>query len=129
MSEKTIDISKVSTTGIVGGSASAKTVTRDQLLTDIRSGRRLERVVDSIKHFLEMQVGKIEETLAQCDAAVENERLLQQRLAEFEKEKHQWQQTRMSEIERLSSAGDELTKAWEQLEVERRKFLDSKRQR
>jgi len=129
MSEKTIDISKTTTAEVAGGSSSAKTVTRDQLLTDIRSGRRLERVVDSVKHFLEMQVGKIEETLAQCDAAVENERLLQQRLAEFEKEKHQWQQTRMSEIERLSAAGDELTKAWEQLEGERRKFLDSKTQK
>ena len=126
MSDKTIDITKISTTEVVGSSSPAKTVTRDQLLTDIRSGRRLERVVDSIKSFLEMQVGKIEQTLAQCEAAVEKERLLQQRLAEFENEKHQWQQTRMSEIERLSAASDELAKAWGQLEVERRKCLDSK---
>ena len=129
MSEKTIDISKITKTEVAVGSSSAKTVTRDQLLTDIRSGRRLERVVDSIKHFLEAQVGKIEQTLAQCDAAVENDRLLQQRLAEFEKEKHEWNQMRMSEIERLSAAGDELAKAWGQLEVERRKFLDSKTQK
>ena len=113
-------------TEIAGGTSPAKVISRDQLLTDIRSGRRLERVVDSVKLFLEMQVDKIEQTLGQCEAAVENERQLQKRLAEFEKEKHQWNQTRMSEIERLSVAGDELAKAWAQLEVERRQFLDSR---
>ena len=126
MSEKTIDTLKTSMTEIAGGTSPAKVISRDQLLTDIRSGRRLERVVDSVKLFLEMQVDKIEQTLGQCEAAVENERQLQKRLAEFEKEKHQWNQTRMSEIERLSAAGDELSKAWAQLEVERRQFLDSK---
>ena len=127
MSDKTIDTLNISTTEIAGGLSPVKAVSRDLLLADIRSGRRLERVVDSIKLFLEIQVDKIEQTLGQCEAAVENERQLQKRLAEFEKEKHQWNQTRMSEIERLSAAGDELTKAWTQLEVERRQFLDSKK--
>ena len=127
MSDKTIDTLNISTTEIAGGSSPVKAVSRDLLLADIRSGRRLERVVDSIKLFLEIQVDKIEQTLGQCEAAVENERQLQKRLAEFEKEKHQWNQIRMSEIERLSAAGDELTKAWTQLEVERRQFLDSKK--
>lgn len=127
MSDKTIDTLNISTTEIAGGLSPVKAVSRDLLLADIRSGRRLERVVDSIKLFLEIQVDKFEQTLAQCEAAVENERQLQKRLAEFEKEKHQWNQTRMSEIERLSAAGDELTKAWTQLEVERRQFLDSKK--
>ena len=126
MSDITIDTLENSPAETAGEPAPAKTATRDQLLTDIRSGRRLERVIESVKLFLAMQVDKVEQTLAQCDAAVEKERSLQMRLAEFEKEKHQWNQTRMLEIERLSAAGDELAKAWAQLEVERRQVLDSK---
>jgi len=104
----------------------AKGVARDQLLSDIRSGRRLERIVESIRHFLEMQVSKVEDTLVQCEAAVENDRRLHQKMAEFQQEKHQWNETRKLEVQRLSAAGDELAKAWEQLEAERRKFVDSK---
>lgn len=99
---------------------------RDQMLADIRSGRRLERLVDNIKHFLENQVAKIDQTLAGCEAAVDNDRRFQKRLAEFQEEKHKWAKTREAEITRLSIAGDELAKAWTQLEGERRKFLDSK---
>ena len=61
-----------------------------------------------------------------CEAAVESERQLQERLAKFEEEKHQWNKTREAEIASLSTAGDELAKAWAQLETERRQFLDSK---
>lgn len=104
----------------------AKGVSRDQLLSDIRSGRRLERIVESIRHFLEMQVSKVEHTLAQCEAAVENDRRVHQKMAEFQQEKHKWNETRRLEVERLSAASDELAKAWEQLETERRQFLDSK---
>ena len=126
MSDTTIENSKVTTADPSLAIPQEKPISRDQQLADIRSGRRLERVVDSIKHFLEMQVTKIEQTLAGCEAAVENDRRLQQRQAEFQEEKHQWAKTREIEITRLSIAGDELAKAWAQLETERRKFLDSK---
>lgn len=126
MSNNPIDSSNIAAEA-TNVSVPAKTISRDHLLADIRSGRRLERVVDNIKQFLDMQVDKVEHTLGQCEATIEKDRMLQKRLAEFEKEKHQWSQTRMFEIERLSAAGDELAKAWAQLENERRQFLDSKR--
>ena len=99
---------------------------RDQMLADIRSGRRLERVVESIRSFLDVQVEKVDQTLASCEAAVQKDKQLRKRLAEFQEEKHQWDQIREAEIARLSITGDELAKAWIQLETERRKFLDSK---
>ena len=99
---------------------------RDQMLADIRTGRRLERVVESIKRFLEVQVEKVDQTIISCEAAVREDRRLRKRLAEFQEEKHQWDQNREAEIARLSIASDELAKAWAQLETERRKFLDSK---
>ena len=126
MSDTTIANSIVPTAEPSLARQQEKPVLRDELLADIRSGRRLERIVDSIKHFLDMQVAKIDQTLAGCKAAVENDQRLQQRLAEFQEEKHQWAKTREAEIARLSIAGDELTKAWTQLETERRQFLDTK---
>ena len=126
MSDTTIVNSKVTTAEPSLANPQEKPVSRDQMLAEIRSGRRVERIVVNIKHFLEMQVARIDQTLTGCEAAVENDRRLQQRLAEFEEEKHQWAKTREAEIARLSIAGDELAKAWAQLETERRQFLDSK---
>jgi hypothetical protein len=107
-------------------SAAGDGISRDQVLADIRSGRRLEKIVASIRNFLEIQVSRVEETIEQCEAAVENDIRIQERLAEFEKEKRAWDETRKLEIARLSAAGDELSKAWEKLESDRRQFLDSK---
>jgi len=126
MSDSTIVHSKVTTSESSPAKTQGEPVARDQMLADIRSGRRLERLVDNIKHFLENQVAKIDQTLAGCEAAVDSDRRFQQRLAEFQEEKHQWAKTREAEIARLTIAGDELTKAWEQLENERRNFIDSK---
>lgn len=107
------------------GASEAK-VSRDQMLVDIRSGRRLERIVASIQNFLEMQVSKVDDTISQCEMAVENDIRVQARLADFEQEKRAWDENRKQEITRLSQASDELAKAWEKLETERRQFLDSK---
>ena len=129
MSDPTIVNSKVKTAAASSAIPQEMPEARDEMLSGIRSGRRLERVVDNIKHFLETQVLKIEQTLAGCEAAVANEGRIQQRLAEFQEEKHNWAKTREAEIARLSIAGDELAKAWAQLETERRQFLDSKTSR
>ena len=102
---------------------------RDQMLVDIRSGRRLDRIVASIQNFLEMQVSRVEDTISQCEAAVENDIRIQERMAKFEKEKRAWDESRKQEIARLSQASDELAKAWEKLETERRQFLDLKTNR
>jgi hypothetical protein len=99
---------------------------RDQVLSDIRAGRRLERITSSVQNFLETQVAKIDEALEQCEAAVENDRLVRDRLAAFEKEKREWETARNAELKRLSVASDELAKAWEKLETDRRSLADKK---
>lgn len=106
--------------------APAAETSRDQMLVDLRSGRRLDRIVASIQNFLEMQVSRVEDTIAQCEAAVENDIRVQERMAKFEKEKREWDESRKQEIARLSQASDELAKAWEKLETERRQFVDLK---
>jgi len=99
---------------------------RDQVLSDIRAGRRLERITSSVQSFLEVQVSKVNAALEQCEAAVKNDRLVADRLADFEKEKRVWESARDTEIKRLSVASDELAKAWTQLETERRSLADKK---
>jgi hypothetical protein len=112
-----------------GSTAPETENSRDQMLVDIRSGRRLDRIVASIQNFLEMQVSRVEDTISQCEAAVENDIRIQERMAKFEKEKRAWDESRKQEIARLSQASDELAKAWEKLETERRQFLDLKTNR
>lgn len=114
---------------LTDGLSQVKVEALDQMLSDIRSGRRLERIVDSIKHFLDIQVSNVEQVLKQCEAAVDNDRRLKKLFVDFEKEKHQWSQARQAEIERLSIAGDKLIQGWVDLEAERRQFLDFKSQK
>lgn len=91
----------------------------DQTLTEIRSGRRLERVVSSIESFLTSQVARLDKAIEECNAAVENDNIVKRILADFEKEKAAWDECRQREILRLQRAGEELIKGWEQLEIER----------
>ena len=95
-----------------------------QTLNEIRAGRRLEKIVSSIESFLNSQVARIDAALEQCNQAVENDKVLQRILADFELEKQEWEVGRQQEIHRLQAAGEDLIRGWEQLESERRKFLD-----
>ena len=99
---------------------------RDQVLTDIRSGRRLDKIVSSIENFLSNQVSKLEQALADCEQAVENDRIVQEILDRHEREKEAWEQARQMELERLNAAGEELARAWEKLEEERRNWLENR---
>jgi hypothetical protein len=96
----------------------------DRTLVEIRSGRRLEKIVSSIQSFLLSQVTRLETALEECSRAVENDRIVQQILADFESEKQAWEVNRQAEILRLTAAGEELIRGWEQLENERRKWSD-----
>ena len=93
----------------------------DRTLTEIRSGRRLEKIVDSIENFLNSQITRLEKAMAECNASIENDRIVQRILSEFEVEKAAWEESRQAEILRLQAAGEELVKGWEKLEDERRK--------
>jgi hypothetical protein len=102
------------------GSGSTAT-SLDRTLTEIRSGRRLEKIVKSIESFLHSQITRLEKAMAECNQSIENDRIVQRILAEFELEKAAWEESRQAEILRLQLAGEELIKGWEKLEEERRK--------
>ena len=93
----------------------------ERTLAEIRSGRRLEKIVASIQSFLNSQVARLDKSIAECNRAIENDRIVQNILADFETEKLAWEKDRQAEIARLQAAGEELIKGWEQLESERRK--------
>lgn len=99
---------------------------RDQVLNEIRSGRRLEKIVGSIESFLNHQIEKLEQAVAECEAAAENDRIVKEILKRHEEEKKLWEEERQAETLRLSHAGEELIKAWDKLEDERRHWLDSR---
>lgn len=101
--------------------------TLDRTLTEIRSGRRLEKIVSSIEGFLVSQVTRLDAALEECHRAVENDKIVQRILADFELDKKTWEADRQAEIERLSAAGEELIRGWEQLEDERRKWADQRK--
>ena len=102
-----------------GGESDSQSL--DRTLTEIRSGRRLEKIVASIESFLNSQVARLEKAIDECNQAVENDKIVQRILAEFEVEKAEWEESRQQEMLRLQAAGEELIKGWEQLEDERRK--------
>jgi hypothetical protein len=98
----------------------------DRTLTEIRSGRRLQKIVSSIESFLLSQVTRLNNALEECNQAVENDKIVQRILAEFEKEKQAWEANRQAEILRLHEAGEELIRGWDQLDEERRKWSDER---
>ena len=97
-----------------------------RVLTEIRSGRRLEKIAASVESFLENQIARIEKALAEVEQAAENDRIVQKILADFEDEKAAWEQERQAEIERLSRAGEDLIAAWDKLEAEKKAWLDGR---
>ncbi len=98
----------------------------DRTLTEIRSGRRLQKIVSSIESFLLSQVTRLNVALEECDQAVENDRIVQRILTDFKKEKQAWEANRQAEILRLHEAGEELIRGWDRLEEERRKWSDER---
>lgn len=106
---------------------SSQTVDRDQVLTEIRSSRRLEKIVSSIENFLNHQVERLGQAMEACERAAENDKIVKEILKRHEDEKRLWEEERQAEMIRLSKAGDELVKAWEQLEEERRNWLENRK--
>lgn len=98
----------------------------DQTLTEIRSGRRLESIVASIESFLDGQIGRLELAINECQKAVENDKIVQRILADFELEKQAWEENRQAEIVRLQASGAKLINGWEKLENERRNFWEER---
>jgi hypothetical protein len=98
----------------------------DRTLTEIRSGRRLEKIAASIQSFLESQFSRLESALIDVQSAEENDKILQRILADFEKEKRTWEEQRQAEILRLQNASEQLISGWQQLEDERRKWMDER---
>ncbi len=98
----------------------------DRTLTEIRSGRRLEKIVTSIENFLHNQILRLDKALDEFRLAQNNEKILQKILKDFETEKLQWDEARNSEILRLSDASEKLIEGWQQLEDERRNWLDER---
>lgn len=101
--------------------------TRDKILNEIRSGRRLDKIVSSIENFLNNQVEKLEQAIEECERSAENDRIVQEILKRHEDEKRMWEEERQSETIRLSQAGEELIKAWGQLEEERRAWMENRK--
>ena len=98
----------------------------DQTLSEIRSGRRLEKLVASIQGFLNGQVARLDKALDECQAAVDNDRIMRTVLASFETEKKQWQEKCEAESKRLKAEGLKLAEGWKELEDQRRKLLDER---
>jgi hypothetical protein len=98
----------------------------DRTLSEIRSGRRLEKLIASIQGFLNGQVARLEKALDECQAAVDNDRIMRTVLANFETEKKVWQERCDAEANRLKLVGEKLAEGWKELEDERRKLLDER---
>ena len=98
----------------------------DRTLVEIRSGRRLEKIANSIESFLYNQISRLEEALSQCQQAERNDKILQGILSNFELEKEKWEERRQAEIRRLDEASKQLSLGWQQLEDERRLWLDER---
>lgn len=98
----------------------------DRTLSEIRSGRRLEKLVASIQGFLNGQVARLEKGLDECQEAVDNDRIMRTVLASFETQKRVWQEKCDAESKRLQLASEKLAEGWKELEDERRKLLDER---
>lgn len=122
-----INMNETNIPSIAPVDSSVVATSRDQVLNEIRSSRRLGKIVSSIENFLNHQVEKIEQTIESCHRAAENDRIVQEVLRKHEEEKRKWEEERQAETLRLSQAGEELIRAWEQLEEERRKWLENRK--
>ena len=96
-------------------------------LNEISSSRQLEKIVNSIARFLNSQILRIEEAIRQCSEAADNDRIVQAMLADFERKKQAWEETRNAEIERLNQAGEDLIQGWQKLEQERQQWIDQRK--
>ena len=111
---------------MVSGELPTNPQSLDRTLVEIRSGRRLEKIANSIESFLHSQVTRLETALQQCQQAEHNDKIVQNILAEFELEKETWEEQRQAEIRRLDIASEQLSLGWQQLEDERRSWLDER---
>lgn len=98
----------------------------DRKLSEIRSGRRLEKLVASIQGFLNGQVARLEKGLDECQAAADNDQIMRTLLASFETQKRDWQEKCDAESRRLSLVGETLAEGWKELEDQRRKLQDER---
>ena len=95
----------------------------DRTLGELKSGRRLEKVIASIESFLFNQVTRIEESLAICQAAVKENEIVQRIILDHETQKEIWEKDRQAEIQRLFEASEKLARGWKQLEEEKQNWL------
>lgn len=106
-----------------------KPMTIDQSLTELRTGRRLEQVTTRIGSFLQSQIARIEESLAECEKSVNQNQIVQRIIADFEQQKADWESQRDAESKRLYEAGERLIAGWQQLEDERQKWMATRTNR
>ncbi len=95
----------------------------ERSLGELRSGRRLEKITSSIESFLLSQVSRLEKSLTQCQAAVEQNQVVQRIRSEFERQREAWELERQAEIRRLYEASEKLARGWKQLEEERQNWI------
>lgn len=112
-----------------GSGQQADAIQKANAMHKARGARRLDRIASSISSFLMNQVERLERELDRCQKAVDNEKIVQQLMADFELQKHEWEAIRQTEIERLNEAGDKLAAGWEKLEIERREWLENRGQK
>jgi hypothetical protein len=69
------------------------------------------------------QVTRLEKSLDQCKAAVDQNQVVQRILSDFERQKETWERDRQAELKRLFEASEKLARGWKQLEDERQNWL------
>lgn len=100
--------------------------TLDQTLDEIRTGRRLEKIVSCIENFLQSQIIRLDEGLHECKRLIENDKIVKQILSDCQREKQVWESEKENQIQRLELANKKLAQGWEDLENERRKWIDQR---
>lgn len=115
-----------SDSSLIGSAPFEERAQLDRTLNEIRSGRRLEKVITCIESFLNSQISRLEKGLAECERAAGNDKIVQRILSDFELEKQAWEAERQIETLRLKEAGEKLILGWEQLENERRTWMDQR---
>jgi len=99
----------------------------DRSLVELRSGRRLEKATISIESFLLNHVARLNKALDHCQLAVDQNKILQRVMADFQRQKAQWEIERQTELRRLFEASEKLAAGWKNLEAERQNLMAERR--
>lgn len=104
-------------------SRSFSTTADDARHPGFSSAEQLRQLATQIQSFLSRQIDRLEQELASCTPASEEQVELEHLLAEFRQEREAWEHEKLQEQKRLREDSQRLIEAWQRLEAEQRELL------